>query len=103
MTATKDSASNIPGALSDAQGHRLVRLLNERAADLKCEVCGNVEFDLNPQLGSPSFMRLTEDEKVNLDLTSAHLCAIAHCMRCGNTKFFSLSFLGFDPFEANPE
>lgn len=97
QTATDEKTEIDKGRLTDEQGQRLVDLLNEKIADLQCELCGSTDFVTNPHLGSPLFVTLDEKGKTEVDWGVSHPCAITHCKNCGNTKFHSLRMLNFDP------
>lgn len=84
------------GRLTTSQGEELAKLLNEKAPKVRCEVCGGGEFVLNPFLASPRFIAIEPDGLTAIDYSASHPCIVAHCSDCGNTKFHSLHFLGYD-------
>lgn len=93
-----ESSSN-SSELNEAQRAALIKRLTEVLADAKCEVCGHDVWSVNPRVVSPLMLALTDEgpHYVQADLEVAHPCALLHCTKCGNLKFFSMAAIGFDP------
>lgn len=78
-------------------GEKLSAHLKDRIGDCECDVCGNDNWVINPSIGSPVFLSLNKNwEPSGVNLAISHPSVIMHCNNCGNTKFLSLTWLGFD-------
>lgn len=65
----------------------------------ECELCKTNKWSFNRRLVSPSMLKIDLDEKsFSTDFAVIHPSLMMHCQTCGNTKFFSLGLLGYDPF-----